>query len=130
MVLARGSEAAVASQGFVSLDPMLVAPIVRPRSAFLLAQTVAAQTWTREVPGTFLWSDPANWTAAPVCPDPSHIRATDAPYVAQNDLASPFVLNRLTSEAAQGRITGAPTFVGTAALPPQSPHPDPLSHRR
>jgi autotransporter-associated beta strand protein len=90
--------------------------------SFILAQVASAQTWTREGPGTFLWSDPANWTAPPISSPQTHLTfgsLADVPYVAQNDLPSPFVLNRLdVGGAAQVRITGAPlTFVGTAALP-------------
>jgi autotransporter-associated beta strand protein len=87
----------------------------------------AAQTWTREGPGTFLWSDPANWTSsAPIPSIPAQLTfnaKTTTPFVAQNDFPVPFLLNLLSiGGAAQGRITGNALHLVSSTVPPQVTH--------
>jgi hypothetical protein len=76
----------------------------------MLGTVARAQTWTREGPGAFFWSNPANWTSLPASSSATHLTfgsATPSPYTASNDLASSFKLNSLTvGGVGQGRITG------------------------
>ena len=93
-----------------------------------------AQTWSREGPGTFLWSDPNNWSTQSAPVSGIGVELTfggigTQRYTAVNDLPVPFVLNRLNvGGAAQHRIEGnSLRFVGgvsgTAALTHQGHNP-------
>ena len=76
----------------------------------MLGTVARAQTWTREGPGAFFWSNPANWTSLPASSSATHLTfgsATTSPYTASNDLPPSFKLNSLTvGGVGQGRITG------------------------